>query len=257
MEIAGPQFKRITLELGGSDPTIVCPDADPNNAARGVTIGRFFNAGQACLASKRVYVFEEVYDEFMESLVQRVGRYELGDGMTQAEKPNIRMGPLNTVGQRDDLLSQLQDAVNNGASVAYEGETNGDKGFFFAPTVIENAPHDSRVVREETFGPLLPVFKVKNINEAVRLANDSNYGLGSSIWTHDVRYIHKAAQEIEAGMLWVNQLHFGYDELPFGGVKESGIGREHGPEALEYYLESKSVVVGDLDVVEEQEEVTQ
>ncbi|MDQ4064257.1 MAG: aldehyde dehydrogenase family protein [Actinomycetota bacterium] len=248
MEIAGPQFKRITLELGGSDPVIVCPDANVDNAVKGVNIGRFFNAGQACLAAKRVYVFEEVYDEFMESLVKRVSRYELGDGMTKAERPKVRMGPLNTARQRDELAGQLEDAVDKGAGVAYEGETNGDKGFFFAPTVIENAPHDSRVVREETFGPLLPVFKVRNINEAIRMANDSNFGLGSSIWTYNVQYIHKAAQEIESGMTWVNQIHYGYDELPFGGVKESGIGREHGPEALEHYLESKSVVVGDLDI---------
>jgi succinate-semialdehyde dehydrogenase / glutarate-semialdehyde dehydrogenase len=248
MEIAGPQFKRITLELGGSDPVIVCPDANVDNAVKGVNIGRFFNAGQACLAAKRVYVFEEVYDEFMESLVKRVSRYELGDGMTKAERPKVRMGPLNTARQRDELAGQLEEAVDKGAGVAYEGETNGDKGFFFAPTVIENAPHDSRVVREETFGPLLPVFKVRNINEAIRMANDSNFGLGSSIWTYNIQYIHKAAQEIESGMTWVNQIHYGYDELPFGGVKESGIGREHGPEALEHYLESKSVVVGDLDI---------
>ena len=248
MEIAGPQFKRITLELGGSDPVIVCPDANVDNAVKGVNIGRFFNAGQACLAAKRVYVFEEVYDEFMESLVKRVSRYELGDGMTKAERPKVRMGPLNTARQRDELAGQLEEAVDKGAGVAYEGETNGDKGFFFAPTVIENAPHDSRVVREETFGPLLPVFKVRNINEAIRMANDSNFGLGSSIWTYNVQYIHKAAQEIESGMTWVNQIHYGYDELPFGGVKESGIGREHGPEALDHYLESKSVVVGDLDI---------
>jgi succinate-semialdehyde dehydrogenase/glutarate-semialdehyde dehydrogenase len=219
-----------------------------DNAVKGVNIGRFFNAGQACLAAKRVYVFEEIYDEFMESLVKRVSRYELGDGMTKAERPKVRMGPLNTARQRDELAGQLEDAVDKGAGVAYEGETNGDKGFFFAPTVIENAPHDSRVVREETFGPLLPVFKVRNINEAIRMANDSNFGLGSSIWTYNVQYIHKAAQEIESGMTWVNQIHYGYDELPFGGVKESGIGREHGPEALDHYLESKSVVVGDLDI---------
>ena len=248
MEVAAPKFKRVSAELGGSDPVIVCPDANVDNAVKGVNIGRFFNAGQACLAAKRVYVFEEVYDEFMESLVKRVSRYELGDGMQKAEKPKIRMGPLNTAKQREDLEAQLEDATKGGAGVAYQGETNGDKGYFFPPTIVEDAPHDSRVVREETFGPLLPVFKVKNINEAIRLANDSSYGLGSSIWTYNVRHIHKAAQEIESGMTWVNQIHYGYDELPFGGVKDSGIGREHGPEALEYYLESKSVVVGDLDI---------
>jgi succinate-semialdehyde dehydrogenase/glutarate-semialdehyde dehydrogenase len=248
MEVAAPKFKRISAELGGSDPVIVCPDANVDNAVRGVNIGRFFNAGQACLAAKRVYVFEEVYGEFMESLVKRVSRYELGNGLEKAEKPKIRMGPLNAARHRDTLEEQLEDAVSGGAKVTYQGETNGDKGYFFPPTIVENAPHDSRVVREETFGPLLPVFKVTNINEAVERANDSSYGLGSSIWTYNVQYIHKAAQEVEAGMTWVNQIHYGYDELPFGGVKESGIGREHGPEALEYYLESKSVVVGDLDI---------
>ncbi|HZC83718.1 MAG TPA: aldehyde dehydrogenase family protein, partial [Rubrobacter sp.] len=247
MEVAAPKFKRISAELGGSDPVIVCADANVDNAVRGVNIGRFFNAGQACLAAKRVYVFEEVYDEFMEGLVKRVSRYELGNGMQKAEKPKIRMGPMNTRGQRDEVADQLQEAVDKGAKVAYQGETNGDRGYFFAPAIIENAPHDSRVVREETFGPLLPVFKVKDINEAIKLANDSSYGLGSSIWTYNVKYIHKAAQEVEAGMTWVNQIHYGYDELPFGGVKESGIGREHGKEAIEHYLEQKSVVVGGLD----------
>ncbi len=251
MEIAAPQFKRVSAELGGSDPVIVCPDADVENAVKGINVGRFFNAGQACLAAKRVYVFEEVYDQFMESMIKRVSRYEVGDGMEKAEKPKIRMGPLNAARHRDNLQEQLDDAVKGGASVAYQGETNGGGGYFFAPAILENAPHDSRVVREETFGPLLPVFKVGSINEAIRLANDTSYGLGSSIWTYNVKYINKAAQEIESGMTWVNQLHFGYDELPFGGIKDSGIGREHGPEALESYLEAKSVAVGDLDIADD------
>lgn len=247
MEVAAPQFKRVSAELGGSDPVIVFPDADVDAAVRGINIGRFFNAGQACLAAKRVYVFDEIYDEFMESLVKRVSRYELGDGLEKAEKPKIRMGPLNAAKHRDLLNDQLQEAVENGAKVAVGGnESNGGKGYFFEPTVLENAPHDSRVVREETFGPLLPVFKVNDVDEAIRLANDSSFGLGSSVYTHNVTWIHRAAQEIEAGMTWVNQLHFGYDELPFGGVKDSGIGREHGKEAIEHYLEQKSVVVGGL-----------
>ena len=115
------------------------------------------------------------------------------------------------------------------------------------PEFVDGISDDSRAVREETFGPLLPVFKVNDVDEAIRLANDSAYGLGSSVYTHNVKWIHRAAQEIEAGMTWVNQLHFGYDELPFGGVKDSGIGREHGKEAIEHYLEQKSVVVGGLD----------
>ena len=247
MEIAAPKFKRVSAELGGSDPVIVFPDADVDAAVRGINIGRFFNAGQACLAAKRVYVFDEIYDEFMEGLTKRVSRYELGDGMEKAEKPRIRMGPLNAARHRDVLADQLQDAVDRGAKVAVGGNGHDGKGYFFEPTVIEDAPHDSRVVREETFGPLLPVFKVNDVDEAISLANDSAYGLGSSVYTYNVKWIHRAAQEIEAGMTWVNQLHFGYDELPFGGVKDSGIGREHGKEAIEHYLEQKSVVVGGLD----------
>jgi len=247
MEVAAPKFKRISAELGGSDPVIVFPDADVDAAVRGINIGRFFNAGQACLAAKRVYVFEEVYDEFMESLTKRVARYELGNGMEKAEKPKIRMGPLNAARHRDELADQLQDAVDGGAKVAVGGGAGNGRGFFFEPTVIENAPHDSRVGKEETFGPLLPVWKVNDVDEAIRLANDSPYGLGSSVYTYNVKWINRASQEIEAGMTWVNQLHFGYDELPFGGVKESGIGREHGKEAIEHYLEQKSVVVGGLD----------
>ena len=247
MELAAPKFKRVSAELGGSDPVIVFPDADVDAAVRGINIGRFFNAGQACLAAKRVYVFDEIYDEFLEGLTKRVSRYELGDGMEKAEKPKIRMGPLNAARHRDVLADQLKDAVDRGAKVAVGGNGHDGKGYFFEPTVIEDAPHDSRVVREETFGPLLPVFKVNDVDEAIRLANDSAYGLGSSVYTHNVKWIHRAAQEIEAGMTWVNQLHFGYDELPFGGVKDSGIGREHGKEAIEHYLEQKSVVVGGLD----------
>jgi acyl-CoA reductase-like NAD-dependent aldehyde dehydrogenase len=247
MEIAAPKFKRVSAELGGSDPVIVFPDADVDAAVRGINIGRFFNAGQACLAAKRVYVFDEIYDELMEGLTKRVSRYEVGDGMEKAEKPKIRMGPLNAAKHRDVLADQLQDAVDRGAKVAVGGNGHDGKGYFFEPTVIEDAPHDSRVVREETFGPLLPVFKVNDVDEAIRLANDSAYGLGSSVYTYNVKWIHRAAQEIEAGMTWVNQLHFGYDELPFGGVKDSGIGREHGKEAIEHYLEQKSVVVGGLD----------
>ncbi|MDP9439164.1 MAG: aldehyde dehydrogenase family protein, partial [Actinomycetota bacterium] len=136
MEIAAPQFKRVSTELGGSDPVIVCPDADVENAVKGINVGRFFNAGQACLAAKRVYVFEEVYDQFMESLIKRVSRYEVGNGMEKAEKPKIRMGPLNAARHRDGLQEQLDDAVKGGASVAYQGETNGGGGYFFAPAIL-------------------------------------------------------------------------------------------------------------------------
>ncbi|GAB4432413.1 MAG: aldehyde dehydrogenase family protein [Chloroflexi bacterium OHK40] len=248
MALAGPRFKRVSLELGGSDPVIVCPDADLDAAVKGVVIGRFFNAGQACLAAKRVYVFAEIYDQFVEQLVARVRRYELGPGWTKAARPNVRMGPLNAPAVRDTLSAQLADATARGARVLCGGGVppEPERGFYFAPTVVADAPHDSRLVQEEVFGPILPVFRVASLDEAIRLANDSAYGLGSSIWTSNVKWIHRAAHELDAGMTWVNQLHYGYDELPFGGLKDSGIGREHGPEAIEYYLETKSVVVGGL-----------
>jgi len=249
MELAGPAFKRITLELGGSDPVIVCSDADLDKAVRGVLIGRFWNCGQACLAAKRVYVFADVYERFLEKLLAGVARYEPGEGWVKAERPKIRLGPLHTAAQRQEIVEQLDDAVRRGARVVYGGTVPDGRarGYFFTPTVVGDAPHDSRVVQEETFGPLLPVFKVAGIDEAIRLANDSIYGLGSSIWTYNIKWIHRAAQELDAGMTWVNQLHYGYDELPFGGVKASGIGREHGPEAMDHYVEFKSVVVGDLE----------
>jgi succinate-semialdehyde dehydrogenase / glutarate-semialdehyde dehydrogenase len=248
MELAGPSFKRVSLELGGSDPTIVCPDADLGEATKNIAIGRYWNAGQACLAPKRAYVFDEVYDEFLSQLAGRVERYEPGPGTEKAEKPKIRMGPLHMARQRETLAGQLADAVDRGARVVV-GEQHPErtgKGHFFPPTIVVDAPHDSRVVREETFGPLLPVFRVRDLDEAIRLANDSDYGLGSSIWTHDAKAIHRATREIEAGITWVNQLHYGYDEMPFGGVKGSGFGKEHGIEALDEYVERKSAVVGGL-----------
>ncbi len=251
MKVAGPKFKRITLELGGSDPMIVCPDADMGKAVNGAMIGRFWNAGQACLAVKRLYLFDEIYDEFLEALVDKVGRYEPGNGKTKADKPKIRMGPIHTETQRVEIEEQLADAVSKGAEVLVGGtraEGEGlDRGYFYNPAVVANVAENSRLVTEEVFGPVLPVFKVSNLDEAIAKANASPWGLGASIWTNNMKWANQAAREIESGMLWINQIHYGYDELPFGGVKASGIGREHGPEALDYYLEPKSVVFGGLD----------
>jgi succinate-semialdehyde dehydrogenase/glutarate-semialdehyde dehydrogenase len=249
MQVAGPKFKRISLELGGSDPMIVCPDADMRKAVNGAMIGRYWNAGQACLAVKRLYLFEEVYDEFLEALVDKVKRYEPGDGLTKAEKPNIRIGPLHTAGQRAEIQEQLADAVERGAEVLVGGDIPAgmDNGHYYNPAVVVNVSEESRLVIEEVFGPVLPVFKVSNLDEAIARANASQWGLGSSIWTNNMKWANQAAREMQSGMVWVNQIHYGYDEMPFGGVKASGIGREHGPEALDYYLEPKSVVFGGLD----------
>jgi succinate-semialdehyde dehydrogenase/glutarate-semialdehyde dehydrogenase len=251
MQVAGPKFKRLTLELGGSDPMIVCPDADMRKAVNGAMIGRYWNAGQACLAVKRLYVFEEIYDEFVGALAEKVKRYEPGDGLVKAEKPRIRMGPLHTATQREEVLDQIADAVDRGAEVLVGGdipEGDGlDQGHYLNPALMVDVAEDCRMVTEEVFGPALPVFKVSDLDEAIDKANVSKWGLGASIWTNNMKWANHAAREIQSGMIWINQIHYGYDEMPFGGVKASGIGREHGPEALDYYLEPKSVVFGGLD----------
>ncbi len=246
-EVACADFKRVTLELGGSDPMIVCDDADVQKALSGAMVGRFWNAGQACLAVKRLYVFETLFDEFVSGLVSKVARYDVGDGMTKPEKPKIRMGPLHTAAQREEIESQVADAVSRGARVVLGGSRpegqQYEKGFYYNPTILVDVPDDARAVTEETFGPLLPIFKVSSLDEAIDRANGSIYGLGSSIWTKNIDTIDTAVDRIQAGNVWVNSLHYGYDELPFGGVKASGFGREHGPEALDYYLEPKGVVI--------------
>ncbi len=248
MEIAGPQFKRVTLELGGSDPVIICPDADLRRAVKAVLIGRLWNAGQSCLAGKRVYVFSEVYDSVVEQLLAELERYEPGEGWVKPEKPKIRIGPVHTARQRETLVEQVEDSRSRGAQILFGGDPpeNAGKGYFMLPTLVAEAPDDARVVTEETFGPVLPIFKVADMDEAIGRANNTRYGLGSSVWTHDSRLIHRAAHELDTGITWINQIHYGYDELPFGGVKDSGIGREHGIEGLDHYTELKSVVVGGL-----------
>ncbi len=247
MGLAAPKLKRMTMELGGSDPVIVAPDANVKAAARGIAIGRFWNCGQMCLGGKRIYAFDEVYDELLEQLTRTVGKYQPGLGWEKPEKPNIRVGPLHTSDGRDEVMAQLQDALDGGGELVIGGDKPDGSGYFMNPTIVTNPALDSRVAREETFGPVLPIWRVGDLDEAIELANDSEYGLGASVWTNDIRTINRVANEVEAGMKWVNQFHYGYDELPFGGVKQSGYGKEHGMEGLDYYLEDIAVVIGGLE----------
>jgi succinate-semialdehyde dehydrogenase / glutarate-semialdehyde dehydrogenase len=246
MEVAGPQIKRITLELGGSDPMIVCEDADVTAAARMADTGRYFNCGQMCLGVKRLFVHSSIYADFVAQLRGILEKKTVGPGTDKAS----RMGPLHLGYQREEIESQVEDALSRGARITVGGSRPSgesfERGNFYLPTLIEDAPWDSRVVREEVFGPVLPVFKFDDLDEAIRLANDTEYGLGASIWTRDMVKANRAIERLQAGNVWVNSLHYGYDELPFGGVKASGLGREHGPEALDYYVEQKGVVIAGL-----------
>ena len=246
MAAAADQLKKVTLELGGSDPCIVLADADLEAAAKAISVGRFFNCGQACLAIKRLYVEEGVYDELLEKLVARASKLKPGNGMDK----DTRMGPMHTGSQRDEVESQLKDALDRGASAAYgSGRPEGDgydKGNFINPTILVDVPEDARVWKEEVFGPVLPVMRIKDLDEGLRRANDSIYGLGSSVWTGSMASAHRAINELEAGYTWVNALQVAHDELPFGGTKQSGFGKEHGLEAFYQYTEQKSVVIGNL-----------
>ncbi len=243
MEVAARNVKRVTLELGGSDPMIVCDDADLEEAVSAASVGRFFNCGQACLAVKRLYLFDRIYDEFVSRLAAKVQKLRVGNGLEQG----VIVGPLHTESQRAEVEEQVNDAVERGARVLVGGtRPSGDdlaKGNFYMPTVLIDVDEESRAVKEEVFGPALPVMRVKDLDEAIGKANNSIYGLGSSIWTRDLDKAHEAAERLETGYTWVNSPHIIFDELPFGGVKQSGLGKEHGSEALDYYMETKSVVI--------------
>src|SRR2546423_1150233 len=243
MAEAASDLKHVPLELGGSDPAIVCDDADIEQASKAIAIGRFFNAGQACLAVKRVYVFEQVADQLIEKLTARAKKLKVAPG----NDASSQMGPMHTGGGRETIEQQLKDALDRGARLLAGGNRlRGepfDRGFFFEPTIITDVPEDARVWREETFGPLLPIARVKDLDEAFSRANDSEFGLGSSIFTKDLKRAQQGIDRLDAGYTWVNSIQIAYHELPLRGTKHSGFGKEHGVEALDFYTEQKSAVV--------------
>jgi succinate-semialdehyde dehydrogenase/glutarate-semialdehyde dehydrogenase len=221
------QMKGSVLELGGKDPMIVCPDADLANAISGAVWGGFANAGQTCSGIERVYVHRDVADRFIEGVVRETKRLQVGDPLDW----DVEIGPMVSAEQADLVMDLVNDAIAAGAEKLTGGEVEpeGLKGRFIAPVVLTGVTHEMRIMKEEIFGPVLPIVTVDSEEEAIRLANDSEFGLGSSIWTKDRDKGERMAREIEAGMVWINDHSFSHGacQCAWGGVKDSGLGRSH------------------------------
>lgn len=244
MARAAAHIKRLSLELGGQSPFIVCADADLEAAAAAAAARAFSNMGQICISVNRIYVAAEVAEPFTEELVRRAKGLKIGDGM----QPDVDLGPMFSRAQRQRTKEHVADAIGKGALLLTGGqEPEGEayeKGYFFLPTVLGGADHHMRVMREETFGPVAPIMKFKTLEEAVALANDSEYGLAAYVFTNDLRTALQAAEGLEAGGIGVNVNNVVDLQAPFGGWKESGLGRELGHYGLEAYLETKHIRLG-------------
>lgn len=230
---------RVSLELGGKSPVIVLDDADPAQAAAGAAQAIFFNQGQVCTAGSRLYVQRRLFDGVVAELSAIAGRMKLGPGLDPASE----LGPLVSELQMNRVCGYIGSGVEQGARVATGGSRAGDKGYFVQPTVLVDARQDMRVVQEEIFGPVVVAMPFEDIDDAVRLANDTPYGLGASIWSNDLARVHRLIPRIKAGTVWVNCHSMLDASLPFGGFKQSGIGREMGRAALDLFTETKSVLM--------------
>ncbi|HEX5894282.1 MAG TPA: aldehyde dehydrogenase family protein, partial [Solirubrobacterales bacterium] len=231
---------RINLEMGGKDPFIVCSDvADRIEvAAKGGAWAAFLNSGQVCTSAERFYVMEDVYDAYLDAFVDYTRSLVIGDPMESATD----IGPMVSSRQRQRVMDQVEAAVGAGADVVVGGDSGGrDRGYFYAPAVITGAPAETDLLREETFGPVAPLVPVKSLDEAIELANSTPYGLGANVYTQDFKTILRCMREVKAGTVWFNDPLTDNDAGPFGGFKQSGLGRELGREGLEAFQETKHV----------------
>jgi succinate-semialdehyde dehydrogenase/glutarate-semialdehyde dehydrogenase len=239
-EVCGRNLIPCTLELGGKDPMVVCADADLERAANGAVYGAFANAGQVCVSTERVYVADEVADEFVRRVVEKTARLRQGAG------GEADVGPLIWPQQLAVVERHVDDARSRGARILTGGRRNPDyEGLFYEPTVLTEVTHEMLVMREESFGPLLPIMRVRDEEEALRLANDSRYGLNANVWTRDKRRGLALARQIRSGCAVVNDcmITYGIPESPFGGMGDSGIGRVNGELGLKGYCRVQSIVI--------------
>ncbi len=237
-EQAGRHLKKVVLELGGSDPFIVMPSANLDVAVRQAVTARIQNSGQSCICGKRMIVHAAIYDAFVEKFSAAMRAVKAGDPMD----PATDMGPLSSTGQRDTVLEQLAEAQRLGATLLFGGEPLDGPGAYLSAGILTDVPVGSPLMHEEIFGPIAMLFRAADIDEAIRIANDIPFGLGSSVWTNDPAEQDRFVQEIEAGMTAINQLLASAPEVPFGGIKRSGHGRELGPFGLHEFMNLKTVL---------------
>lgn len=234
---ATSQLKKTVLELGGSDPFIVCADADLEKASTGAVKGRFINCGQSCIASKRFIVVKNIANVFIEKFIQKTEKLKVGDPSSE----DTDIGPLVNAKALETIDSQVNDSINEGAEVLTGGEQIGSKGYFYKPTILGNITPNMRIVNEEVFGPAAPILIADNEKEAIKLANDSQFGLGASIWTQDLENAEVLSSIIKSGIVSVNNVVVSDPRVPFGGVKKSGFGRELSRYGMLEFVNIKSI----------------
>jgi acyl-CoA reductase-like NAD-dependent aldehyde dehydrogenase len=234
---ATSQIKKTVLELGGSDPFIVCEDADIEKAASGAAKGRFINCGQSCIASKRFIVVNKLANEFIEKFAQYTEKLKVGDPLSE----DTDIGPLVNGESLKNMDSLVKESVKQGAEVVIGGDRPKSRGFFYRPTIIKNVSPTMKIASEEVFGPIAPVIVVEDERQAMKIANDSKYGLGASIWTKDLEKAEKLAMLVESGIVTVNNVVVSDPRVPFGGIKHSGFGRELSRYGMLEFVNIKSV----------------